>query len=214
MRQPEENACVERHLVGAARPAVAHLLEKPSAKIVTSPFANGGAQLKPKHIMERGNVLVHQLVLQVNRVGGDDDTPSVRRGPVGGRQQITEALARARAGFHQDMPAIIESLDHRSQHLYLLRPVFEVRERALEAAAGLNERRQSCHIERGRFLHRHKDLALHFGRVEEAGQAAALAQFVALEGMAGAFGQCLLEKQALRPAQAPAGLNDLLQLGQ
>ncbi len=86
MGQPEEDAGVEGHLIGAARPGAAHLLEEAGTEVVTAPFAHGDAQVEIQRVAQRRHVLVNQLVLQVDGIGGDDDAAAVLRGPESGRQ--------------------------------------------------------------------------------------------------------------------------------
>ena len=49
--QPEQNAGKQHHLIGAARAAVAHLLEQAGAEVVAAPFAHGGPNLEGQRFL-------------------------------------------------------------------------------------------------------------------------------------------------------------------
>src|SRR6185437_16240767 len=67
------------------------------------------------------NVLLDQLFLKRDRVGGDDDALLVSDGVIDGRKQIGERLSDARARFHEQVMSFGQRAAHRRGHFELLR---------------------------------------------------------------------------------------------
>ena len=86
--------------------------------------------------------------MQVHRIGGNDHTFPIEVGERNGRQQIGNALARAGAGLHQQVLALIERLGDGAQHLYLLRAMLKPGKVMGKEAASLKHRGQLDHVQR------------------------------------------------------------------
>ena len=72
-----------------------------------------------------GDVLVHQLFLQVDGVGRDDDALAVGGGVKHGRQQVGDAFADAGAALHNQLAALVDGAGDGLEHFGLLRSVFK-----------------------------------------------------------------------------------------
>ena len=86
------------------------------AQIVGASFQHGHAQRPSDRARHRGQISVVQLILQVAGAGGDED-PTLRqqRG-----HEIGKSLARARAGFDDEMRELAQGVGDRRGHEPLL----------------------------------------------------------------------------------------------
>ena len=121
---------VFRQVVGTAQAGPA-----PQAKVVGTPLELGvpdGVGLENAGLLQyldnRRDVLVHQLFLQVDGVGGDDHPLPVAGGVQHGRQQVGNALADPGATFHDELAPLVNGPSDRFEHLGLLGPVFKAGE--------------------------------------------------------------------------------------
>ncbi len=73
---------------------------------------------RPQQRLQKRNVLVEKLLLQVLRPRRDNHPPPAPQR----RQQVSQRLARARAGFHNQVPAFLHGPLHRLRHLQLPPP--------------------------------------------------------------------------------------------
>ena len=91
------------------------------------PLSTAARRSRPRAGAQVGDVLVHQLVLQVDGVGGDDHALVVGGRPEGGRQQVGKGLADAGAGFDHHVVAFIQGSGDRTEHVQLLGAAFKLR---------------------------------------------------------------------------------------
>ena len=113
------------------------LLEPAQAEVVRTPLDERGLERRADHAGDGGQVLGEDLLLQILRVGADDDRDLVRKGPQHGGDEVGDRLADAGARFDDEVALAVERLRHGHRHLVLLRTVLEVRNGALELAARL-----------------------------------------------------------------------------
>ena len=107
-------------------------LQLAPAEVVLAPFHDRHLELAPERRGGDRHVVSKELLLQRLRRGRDDH-PLPR---LEGRQQVREALADARPGLRNEVPAGGErTLDGRREG-GLLRPRLELRQRLRERAAG------------------------------------------------------------------------------
>jgi hypothetical protein len=74
---------------------------------------------------QQGQVLAHQLFLQVDGVGGDDGPLAVGQAPVDGRHQIGEGLPHSGARLQERHTALVVGVGHICRHVALAGPVLE-----------------------------------------------------------------------------------------
>ena len=95
-----------------------------------------------------GNILIHQLLLQVDGVGGDDHFLAAPGGIDDGRQQIGQAFADAGAAFHYQFAALIDGAGYGLEHFRLLRAFLKAGEFLGKDAA---RRQQFLDLQFGKF---------------------------------------------------------------
>ena len=132
---------VFRQVVGIAQAGPA-----PQANVVGTPLELGvpdGVGLQNagflQYLDHRRDVLVHQLFLQVDGVGGDDHPLPVAGGVQHGRQQVGYALADPGSALHDELAPLVYGPRDRFEHLGLLRPVLKTGECPGEYAMGLQQ---------------------------------------------------------------------------
>ncbi len=76
-------------------------------------------------LLDRWDVLVEELLLQVDGVRRDDDALAILGAVERGRDEVGERLAGSRAGLDQQLLALIERARDRASHLRLLGPGLE-----------------------------------------------------------------------------------------
>ena len=86
--------------------------------------------------LEKGDVLVGNLFLEIDGIGGDDDRLFGGQGLVDSRDEVGECLADAGAGFDNQVLVFIYGLADALEHGHLLGPVFVGREFLGQQALG------------------------------------------------------------------------------
>ena len=100
-----------------------------------------GRHRRAREVRQRRQVVVDQLLLQVDRVRGDD-RPALRAiRPQHERHQVRERLADAGTGLDHEPASPVQRLRHGSRHLHLLVAVL-VAVVACERAVGAERRRR------------------------------------------------------------------------
>ena len=98
---------------------VGQVVELLAAQIVVAPFHVADAQfalaVRKKRLLEKWDILVEELFLQILRAGGDDHALA----GTNHRQQIGQGFARAGAGFDDQMTLFRQRLLDRLSHLQL-----------------------------------------------------------------------------------------------
>ena len=117
---PCGNRAVMLDLIQAAEDRrISKIVEFFSAKIIIAAFHVADAQLafavRKQRMLEKGNVFIEELLLQILCSCGDDD-PFARANP---RHQVSQRLASASAGFDNQMPLFPEHLLYGLRHLKL-----------------------------------------------------------------------------------------------
>ncbi len=101
-------------------------LQPPQADVVAAPLDQHGRELARNHRVEQWQILRDQLLLQTDRVGGDDDSKRwrVRVARCGGgqdrRDQIGKTLADPGTRFDHRVSAVGQRGGHSVGHLQLL----------------------------------------------------------------------------------------------
>src|SRR6266550_5253683 len=117
---PCSNRAIVLNLVEAARHwLIRQIVELFTTEIISAPFHVADAQLafavRKQRMLEKGNVFIEELLLQILCSCGDDD-PFARANP---RHQVSQRLASASAGFDNQMPLFPERLLYGLCHLKL-----------------------------------------------------------------------------------------------
>ena len=117
---PCSNRAVVLDFIQAAEDRrISKIVEFFSAKIIIAAFHVADAQLafavRKQRMLEKGNVFIEELLLQILCSCGDDD-PFARANP---RHQVSQRLASASAGFDNQMPLFPEHLLYGLRHLKL-----------------------------------------------------------------------------------------------
>ncbi len=144
--QPVKHLGEHPRLGGICPPGAAEHPQSPLAQIVASALEHGSAKLEVQRPPQVGDILLHELVLQVDSIGRDHHAAVVLQGKGDGGQQIGQRLAHARASFHHQVIGSIERLRHLTRHLYLLVTVLVSRQCSGKGALRLKERRQGIHV--------------------------------------------------------------------
>ena len=95
------------------------------AQVVAPPHHRGVSNLQAR-AAEQGQIGLHQLSLQGDRVGAHGHPSVVVDGPQRGWHKVGEALPRARTGFQQPHRALVERIGHFKRHGQLSSPLFVV----------------------------------------------------------------------------------------
>ena len=99
-----------------------------------TPLQESSLEFDGQQFLDKGNILVHKLLLEGDRVGRDDRLALGPHRVEGGRNKIGKRFSDTRSGFDDEMTARLERPRHLACHSLLLRPVFVVR-RGRETAA-------------------------------------------------------------------------------
>ena len=98
---------------------ISEVVELLAAQIIVAAFHVADVQLtfgiRKQRLLEKGNVFVEELLLEI--FGAGRNYHSLARADH--RQQICQRLARARAGFNNQVTFFFESLFHGLRHLQL-----------------------------------------------------------------------------------------------
>ena len=102
--------------------------QPPQAQIITPPFHQRRSQLGQNRL-EKWNVFANQLLLQTDRVRGDNHRRVlVFQRVQDGRHEVGEALTDAGTGFDHQMLLIADRAGDGRRHRHLLRPALEIRQ--------------------------------------------------------------------------------------
>src|SRR5260221_2530300 len=86
-------------------------------------------------LLEEWDILKEELFLQVLGAGGDDHAFAASDH----RQQIGQSLARSRAGFYDQVPALTQRFFHGFRHLQLATAELVIRMRPAQQSSGREE---------------------------------------------------------------------------
>src|SRR6185369_13748080 len=76
--------------------------------VVAAAFHVGRREGFRQHLLEKWNVFLHQLFLQILRAGGNDDAPVATEGRGNGGDEISERLSRAGTRLDDEMPLLLK----------------------------------------------------------------------------------------------------------
>jgi hypothetical protein len=99
------------------------MVEPPEAEIVLAADAQGKAKVAD-HLFEKGQVLIHELLLEGLGIGGNDGPAILLFGPEDHGYEIRETLAHARACLDDQMHLCAERFLHGLGHFNLLGTMF------------------------------------------------------------------------------------------
>ena len=105
---------------------MAECVDQPRADIVAASLQHCRPETKRHDLLQVRGVFGDELVLQVDRIGGNDDPLLILDCPVHCRQQVGDGLACPRSRFYHQVMAIVQSAGDCMGHLYLLWPVFKM----------------------------------------------------------------------------------------
>ncbi len=109
---------------------IARLLERASqtrrAKVILPTLEQHGRQLVAEHLAHNRDVLAHELLLQIDRVGGNDPLAASLERKLCSRQKVGERFSDAGARLGHQRTRASESLGHRHGQRLLLRAKFEI----------------------------------------------------------------------------------------
>jgi hypothetical protein len=91
-----------------------------SAKKIVATFEQSGFKLDRQQLLNQGNILVDKLLLERDRVSGDDRFASGSNGIESGWDQVCERLSHASARFNNEVLGGFERPGHIAGHLLLL----------------------------------------------------------------------------------------------
>ena len=96
------------------------------AQIVLPSLEQYRRQLVAEDLPHDRDILPHQLLLQIDRVGGNDPLAVGLEGKARGRQQVGQRFSHARARFRHQRRSADQGLGHRHRQFLLLRSVGKV----------------------------------------------------------------------------------------
>ena len=118
------------------------------ANIVVATLEQGVAEGHVQNRRQRGQVLMEKLLLEVLGVGRHDESYAVLHRIQNCRREVGDRLAHARAGFHGQMPPVVDGLGYGLRHFDLLGTVFVPGDPFLEASAGFEHVADRLDVER------------------------------------------------------------------
>ncbi len=96
------------------------------AEVILPPFEQDAGEFLRDELLDNRQILVKELLLKIDRVGGDDGLAVVLQRKKHRRDEVSETLANAGARFDQKMRFAIQCVRHGGGHLLLLGAVFEI----------------------------------------------------------------------------------------
>jgi hypothetical protein len=90
------------------------------AQVVAASLGDREREIDVEELLEQGQVLLRELFLEIDRLGGDEHGLVHRLRVVDGRDEIGETLPDARGGLHAQIAAVLERLGDGARHLRLL----------------------------------------------------------------------------------------------
>ena len=136
--EPDQHLGEHAQLIRVGGSGLAQGFEAARAEVIAASFDDHGAHLGFEGVSEVGDVLLDQLVLQGDGVGGDDHAHGVLERPLHGGDEVGKGFARAGAGFHHQVLAFGEGMADRAQHFDLLGAALEIVKVMGEGTAVLN----------------------------------------------------------------------------
>ena len=124
--EPDQHLGQHAQFIRVVGAGLAQGFEAARAEVIAASFDDHGAHLGFEGVGEVGDILLDQLVLQGDGVGGDDHAHGVLERPLHGGDEVGKGFARAGAGFHHQVLAFGEGMADRAQHFDLLRAALEV----------------------------------------------------------------------------------------
>ncbi len=152
---PEQQSQEEPGLFPGQSGGLAPRVPSPEAEVVAPALKLGYAQVSidmsaPRFIQrpeQVGDVLVHQLFLEVDGIGGHHHRPVVLQSVGHSRQQIGNGLPDAGPGFDNGVLTVVQSIGYLLHHGYLARAVLKPREGARQRASLAQERIQTGDVQ-------------------------------------------------------------------
>jgi hypothetical protein len=102
-------------------------VEAIETNVIAAAFHVRGRETFRQNALEKRNVFLHQLFLEVFRAGGDDHAPVAAESGSNRRHEIGEGLAGTGAGFDDEVSLLLKRAHHGLRHLYLARSKFVFR---------------------------------------------------------------------------------------
>jgi hypothetical protein len=101
-----------------------HVLEFLPAEVVASSLHVADVE-RPENRLQKGHILVEQLLLQTLRPGRQNDSPAGNHRETQRRIDVRERLACAGPGLYNEVCALDQRLLNTECHLELARPILE-----------------------------------------------------------------------------------------
>ncbi len=101
-------------------------LQPPPAEVVLPPLPEHRLELHGEQLAEDRDVLVDELLLEIDRVGGEHRLFPLLLSEKDRRDEVGERFADARSRLHDEVPLLRQRARHRHRHLLLLAAVFEI----------------------------------------------------------------------------------------
>lgn len=112
------------------------LAQATGAQVVGAPLQHRKTEIHRKHLLQDRQVFLHQLLLQIDGVGGNHRLLLATNGKQNGRDQVGKTFTDTGAGLHQQMTPILKGRGHGHGHLLLLGAVLEVAGPGKQSALG------------------------------------------------------------------------------
>ena len=112
---------------GEERITLLHGLAKATgAQVIRAPLQHRKTEVYREHLLQNRQVLFHQLLLQIDRVGRDHRLLLAPNGKKNSRNKVRKTFADTGPGFYEQITPILKCRGYGHSHLLLLRTVLKV----------------------------------------------------------------------------------------
>ena len=112
------------------------LAQAAGAQVIGAPLQHRKTEIDREHLLQDGQVFLHQLLLQINSVGGDHRLLLAPNGKKNRRNQIRKTFTNTGTSLHKQMLAVLKRRGDSHGHLLLLRAILKVAGPRKQSALG------------------------------------------------------------------------------
>ena len=112
------------------------LAQATGAQVIGAPLQHRKTEVHREHLLQDRQILLHQLLLQIDGVGGNHRLLLAPDGEKNGRNQIRKTFTDTSTSLHEEIPPVLKCRSHSHCHLLLLGAVLEVAGPGKQSALG------------------------------------------------------------------------------
>jgi hypothetical protein len=132
------------------------LRKSPTTQVVAAPLHQCDGYISAQAALHQREIVLHQLLLQVDRRRRDDDALAVGRRPGNGRYEVGKGLPDTGTRLGDGQARVVERLGHLSKHCHLGRAFPKSRELQRDGSGIADRFRESVSVEENRFFRKHR----------------------------------------------------------